>query len=193
LLRLLTLSLVIVFPLFSGGLQSTQAQDNFLTYENPDIEIRMQYPADWTRQEDNLVNNAIVVFYAPQTDNSTEVNLKVIPVDEEETIDTLAEQVTNRTGFGSNAKTTNSSRTTLNGLPAIEVTFYDFGQRSIFTKLMGGSEPTTKKGLQVWTLDSNNNVSYGITYLAPPTEFEKYLPAARQMISSFQLVNSSVS
>jgi hypothetical protein len=162
-----------------------------LTYENPDFGISMRYPADWMKQEDNLVNNAIVLFYAPSTENTTEVNVKVVPLGEEETLENIEEQITNRTGFESTGKTINSSRTILNGLPAIEITFYEFGQSNMFSELFG-NEPTTKKGLQIWTLDPETDISYGITYLAPPSKFVEYLPLVRQMVSTLQISDRPV-
>jgi len=33
-----------------------------LTYENPDFGIKMQYPSNWIKQQDNLVFSTIVAF-----------------------------------------------------------------------------------------------------------------------------------
>jgi hypothetical protein len=59
LISVLTISLS-----FQGNL--TQAQKQFLTYENPDYDISIQYPSDWRKSEDNLGAHQVALFSAPE-------------------------------------------------------------------------------------------------------------------------------
>jgi len=46
------------------GLSREAAGNNsnstFLTYQNPDFQVKMQYPSNWTKQEDNQVLHTVV-------------------------------------------------------------------------------------------------------------------------------------
>lgn len=79
----ISLLILLPIPFLIPSILVTQGQQQaeWLTYENPDFGVSMHYPANWTKQEDNLVYNAIALFNAP--DNSVNVNLKVVPVEED--------------------------------------------------------------------------------------------------------------
>ena len=46
------------------GAAVKNSNSTFLTYQNPDFEIKMQYPSNWTKQEDNLIADVNIVPYA---------------------------------------------------------------------------------------------------------------------------------
>jgi hypothetical protein len=37
---------------------------NFLTYQNADYRIKIQYPFDWTKSEENLSPHMVVIFFS---------------------------------------------------------------------------------------------------------------------------------
>src|ERR687896_520683 len=59
---------LLVFCLLS--VTSWAQTSQFLTYENPDFNIRIQYPNDWTKFEENLNRYQIVAFSAPEIEQS---------------------------------------------------------------------------------------------------------------------------
>jgi hypothetical protein len=54
--------------LLSGVPSWAQTAQQLLTYENPDFNIRIQYPSDWTKFEENLNRYQVVAFSAPEID-----------------------------------------------------------------------------------------------------------------------------
>src|SRR5947209_6368082 len=53
----------------ASGASGAQSKNNnnvnsstVLTYENPDFGIKMQYPSNWIKLQDNLVHSTIIAF-----------------------------------------------------------------------------------------------------------------------------------
>lgn len=105
----------------------------FLTYQNPDFHIKMLYPSNWTKQEDNLAKHTIVGFSLIHQDiydftNTTlaELDVRVYNAPENETFTNLNIDQVNHIG---KANTTNqviighykNATTTLAGLPALKI------------------------------------------------------------------------
>ena len=63
--------------------ENVQSQAQFLTYENPDYDISIQYPNDWTPSEDNLLRHQVVIFSAPEIEEkeSSVSTIIYIPAD----------------------------------------------------------------------------------------------------------------
>jgi hypothetical protein len=53
-----------------SGLTSWAQTPQFLTYENQDFNIRIQYPTEWTKFEENLGRYQVVAFSAPEIEQS---------------------------------------------------------------------------------------------------------------------------
>lgn len=56
------------FVLFLGFSQIVTSQEQYLTYSNPDYNISMHYPSDWTPSEVNLGPYQVVRFVAPSVE-----------------------------------------------------------------------------------------------------------------------------
>jgi hypothetical protein len=115
------------------------SNSTFLKYQNPDFEIKMQYPSNWTKQEDNLALHTIVGFSLIHQDvydftNTTlaELDLRVYNAPQNETFAKLNIDQVNHIG---QMNTTNqviighykNATTTLAGLPALKIINYYFG------------------------------------------------------------------
>jgi hypothetical protein len=207
-----TLFLFFVLTLFSSLLystiQHTLAQSNsnendtgrsqvaaiknsnstFLKYQNPDFEIKMQYPSNWTKQEDNLALHTIVGFALIHQDiydftNTTlaELDLRVYNAPQNETFTKLnIDQIndigqmnaTNQVIIGHYKNAT----TTLAGLPALKIINYYFGNVS-------------QKEMQIWTYMPSKHILVELIYLADPSKYHLYLPTIEKMIDSVEIAH----
>jgi hypothetical protein len=63
--------------------ENVSAQGQFLTYENPDYDISIQYPNDWIPSEDNLLPRQVVIFSAPEieVEESSVSSIIYVPAD----------------------------------------------------------------------------------------------------------------
>jgi hypothetical protein len=165
-------------------------QEPFLTYENPDYGISIQYPANnWTKHEIDLQPYQIVYFTTNENISSglllgsrpvAAVSIFSEPTsdrDVNQSIQTFKDKVE---GNPQNYRIIGSSNTTLTNkdLPAYEVIFYDYSQHENSIKV-----------LETWTIkDGYKDL---IIYWAEPGRFDHYLPTAQRMIDSFQITKSN--
>jgi hypothetical protein len=149
----------------------------FLAYDNPDFGIKLLYPSNWTKQEDNLRHQTIVGFSLIHEDiydfaNTTlaEVDLRIYNAPQNETSAKFDIGQINTAGEVIVTHYKNSS-TTLGGLPALRIINYYYGD-------------VTQKEMQVWTFVPNKNVILEMLYIAQPSKYSLYLPIAEKMIGS---------
>lgn len=160
----------------------------FLTYQNPDFHIKMLYPSNWTKQEDNLAKHTIVGFSLIHQDiydftNTTlaELDVRVYNAPENETFTNLNIDQVNHIG---KANTTNqviighykNATTTLAGLPALKIISYYFGDIG-------------QKNMQVWTFIPSKHLLVELVYITDPSKYYLYLPIIQRMIDSVEIVH----
>ena len=160
----------------------------FLTYQNPDFHIKMRYPSNWTKQEDNLAKHTIVGFSLIHQDiydftNTTlaELDLRVYNAPENITFTNLNIDQVNHIG---KANTTNqviighykNATTTLAGLPALKIINYYFGD-------------VGQKNMQVWTFIPSKHLLVELVYIADPSKYYLYLPTIQKMIDSVEIAH----
>ena len=165
---------------FAQGQAQVPAHANnvtLLTYQNPDFGIKIKYPSNWTKIEDGLLLHTIVAFQLQHENiydftNTTlaEIDLRVYNAPPNETSAKLSiSQV--YTGGQTIVGYYKNSTTTVGGLPAIKIVNYYFGD-------------ITQKEMQIWTFVPNKHILIEILYIAPPSKFSLYLPAAQKIINS---------
>jgi hypothetical protein len=142
----------------------------------------MQYPANWTLLEDNLLLHTIAAFQLIHqnifdfTNTSlAEVDLRVYNAPQNETSANLNISQINTLGQMIVSHYQNVT-TTLGGLPALKIISYFFGD-------------VTQKEMQVWTFIPNKNVLVEIIYIAQPLKYSLYLPIVQRMIDSVEIVH----
>jgi hypothetical protein len=166
----------------SNGTSTASANSSFLTYQNPDFGIKMQYPSNWTKQEDNLLLHTIAAFSLIHQNpfdfaNVTlaEVDLRVYNAPQNETSTKLNIGQINTQGQTIISYYKNST-TTLGGYPALKIRSYSFGV-------------VTQKEMQIWTFIPNKHVLVEIIYIAQPSKYSLYLPIVQRMIDSVEMVH----
>jgi hypothetical protein len=153
-----------------------------LTYQNSDFGIKLKYPSNWTKIEDDLLLHSIVAFQLQHENiydftNTTlaEIDLRVYNAPPNETSSKLGiNQI--YTGGQTIIGYYKNSTTTLGGLPAIKIVNYYFGD-------------ITQKEMQIWTFVPNKHILLEVLYITPPSKFSLYLPAAQKLINSLELSN----
>ena len=163
---------------------STASANNsrFLTYQNLDFGIKMQYPSNWTKLEDNLLLHTIAAFsnihqnpYDFTNLTLAEVDLRVYNAPQNETSAKLNIGQINTQGQVIISHYQNGT-TTLGGLPALKIISYFFGDVSL-------------KEMQVWTFVPSKNVLVELVYIAQPSKYSLYLPIVERMIDSVEIAH----
>ncbi len=166
----------------SSGAAPNIKNITILTYENPDFGIKMQYPANWIKLEDNLLLHTLAAFQLIQENvydftNTTlaELDLRVYTAPQNETYAKLNISQINTRGQMVISHYKNDT-TTLGGLPAIKIVNYFFGD-------------VTQKEMQVWTFIPSKNVLVELLYIAQPSKYSLYLPVVEKMIDSVEITH----
>jgi eukaryotic-like serine/threonine-protein kinase len=174
-------------------LQNVVAENELpLTYQNPDFGVSMQYPSDWIKDEDNLINNGIVAFRLANDSNTAEVNIKIMPLPPEQqnmTFDELSNIIIRSFKSDTSNQLINYSKITLNGKQALKLIYYEFGQSNFFSDILG-NHPTTAKLIRIFVSPKASGLSYtyGVEYYVTQiSKYDKFLPIAEKMINSIQI------
>jgi hypothetical protein len=167
----------------AAGAQSNNTNINrTLTYENRDFGIKMQYPSNWIKLQDNLLLHTIVAFQLMHENiydftNTTlaELDLRVYTAPQNETSAKLNIAQINTQGQVIVSSYKNDT-TSLAGLPALKIINYYFGDVS-------------QKEMQVWTFVPNKHVLVELLYIAQPSKYSVYLPTVERMIDSVEIAH----
>ena len=164
--------------------------NEYLTYQNPDYNLKIDYPANWTKSEINLSPYMVAFFYPPNLTSGeglferlTKPNIPPVIFDinvlprTSENINESATRTLSATAGNNQSRLVNHNSTILSGVPAYQFVAYDYR----------GDE--TRKELSLWAL--NGNDSYNLVYHTEPGYFNQYLPDAKRMFDSFKITNSS--
>jgi PsbP-like protein len=157
--------------------QSTSNND-FLTYEDPVAGIRIWYPSNWEKieQQGGKLN---VIFKSPQENSSDsfQENLEISIANLASTNMSLNELTTAHIGTLKGSAPTlqiwQSSNTTLAGNPAYTVVY---------------TNESRFEGMEAWTVKGDK--AYLIRYVAEAPNYSNYLPVIQQMLASFEIISS---
>jgi eukaryotic-like serine/threonine-protein kinase len=154
------------------------AQEQFLTYENPELEISIQYPSNWEKLAN--LDNFVTFTAPPETDTRiypAALGLKVqelssqnIPLQEITKV-----QMSDLKRSNPDLNVLESTATTIADKPAHKIVFSAIDNKEV-----------ERKAMQVWTVIGNK--AFLITYKAEPDKFSSYLPTIERMIDSFKVI-----
>jgi eukaryotic-like serine/threonine-protein kinase len=154
------------------------AQEQFLTYENPESGISILYPSNWEKLAN--LDNFVTFTAPPETDTRiypAALGLKVqelssqnIPLKEITKV-----QMSDLKKSNPDVNVLESTSTNIAGKPAHKIVFSAID-----------NEEVERKAMQVWTVIGNKAVL--ITYKADPDKFSSYLPTIERMIDSFKVI-----
>jgi PsbP-like protein len=165
----------------------------YLTYNNPILGIKMQYPANWSVQDypynNSAAYNVVAGFYSPSKTGSQPGNLSDVSVNFVPYVDILVfasngmslndivqQRINNFLNNADFAIDNNQSKPfTLKGNhPAYML---------VYTVIVGGDEFFRKR--QVWTIFDDK--VYVITFTSQQTPSSNYIPIVDKMINSFEV------
>lgn len=170
------------------GLAEKTESDNFLTYDNPTLDLKIQYPSNWSVVEypyNPTGNNTIVGFFSDEKTSSELGNLSgvsgsfvpyldIFSFDSKNmSLDTIFNGIVHNFRNNSNFSINQSGSFALSGNQSANMIVYD--------ARVGGDELFRK--IQAYTL--YNNRVYVISFTSQQSLFENYLPIVQKMISSF--------
>jgi hypothetical protein len=158
---------------------STKPTGNFLTYENPAIGIKVQYPSDWLK---NATGQG-VIFVLPNRNNTSNPEqflarleaYNVPSVPPTIPLKTMADGVLNgykRTLL--NFQLESYTNATLAGSPAVKIIY-------TFINSKGGNLKATDIGT------IKNNRLYVIQYYVEAAKYQNYLPILQRIVDSFTI------
>ena len=158
---------------------STKLASNFLTYENPAVGIKVQYPSDWLK---NATGQG-VIFVLPSRNNISNpeqflarleaYNVPSFPPNIP--LKTMADGVLN--GYKRtlpNFQLESYTNTTLAGSPAVKI---------IYTFM--NSKEGNVKATDIGTI--KNNRLYVIQYYVEAAKYQNYLPILQKIVDSFSI------
>jgi hypothetical protein len=173
------------FMLAWGMSQTVTSQEQYLTYSNPDYNISMHYPSDWTPSEVNLGPYQVVRFVAPSVEEEetptsivvftpATLAIAVQPLDSSNI--TKAQFIDQFLNFAydspSRYRIIETSNTTLEDMEAEQIVMYEYPEDGSTSKIMR-------------VIGLANDTAYAIKYTAEPGKYDEYLPIAQRMIDSF--------
>ena len=163
---------------FLGFPSSTANNNNFLTYQDSALGIKIDYPVGWIHE---LHPGSLVTFLASlESDSNTYPAGLGITVQHLGSGNTSLNEVTkvqikNLTQSHPDFKLTESTNSILAG---------NIAHKIVFSATDNMKHERT--AMQIWTLKGDN--AYLITYKAEPGKYSKYLPTIQKMIDSFQII-----
>lgn len=175
-----------IFISILGIYQAAAAQTPFEVYDNPDYDIRIQYPNDWTVKHDNLPPHQVVRFSAPEIEEQ-ETSLHTIiyipatiavAVEQLDSMNVTTDQFIERFfdfaySSPSQYRIIETSNTTFAGTDARKIIMYEYVNND------------NSKVMRV--IGTQNGTAFSIKYAAEPGQFDEYLPITQRMIDSFTI------
>lgn len=172
-----------------GSAQPTESLDtNFISYDNTDYGIKIQYPYNWKNVE-SLDQNAVVTFSAPEIrekKSSTLINIYqpahvILAVENISSSNLNLNDFTNKylnrlSTLNTEFQINNITDGTLAGKPA----------KIIFSEEMDLLNRISDV-MRIFTI--SDGVVYRINYVADPQWFSEYMPVAQKMISTYEIVS----
>jgi hypothetical protein len=189
-----------IFPLNES--KDGKQQKNFLTYENSNHRIKMQYPSLWDVEEiDRNQNDSIihvVQFYSPKENfleiypESLEISINTLLLSDDNknsTLDKYADEVVknySRTLPEFQLVKLNKNSRLADSNSAYEL-IYTAKIVDVFNRISGFDY----KAIEIGAIIGHN--VFKINYYAPQNEFPDLLPIIKKMIDSFEIDKSVVS
>lgn len=166
---------------------SNMGEGSFLTYQNPDYGVTIQYPYDWKKTTGDPYFNQVVLFSAPEIRDEKSSTLISIFTPAEVVV--AVENISNRNSSlkeytdrylqrviatANDFQIINSSSYILAGNPAQRIISEEIDITGHISEVM-----------RIVAL--KDGIAYRIGYFAEPETFSNYLPITQRMIDSFEI------
>lgn len=168
--------------------QTVNENINFTSYNNTELGIYLQYPANWSKMEEKFDDNVNVISFKSTPENDTDtftenVNIAIEPLQNESI---TLEEYSNTTlaalsNVFENFSLINKENTNLDGVPAIKIIF-SITQPQITdqSRDIDTIKQIPMKIMQI--LSVKEGKAYVIIYSAEEAKYDDYLPIIEKMI-----------
>jgi hypothetical protein len=189
--NIVLLSIAFLFSLILPSMYSVQAQQGFLTYNDPQSRFTIQHPPDWEpHPAENRFATAEVELLKSDTSvgQLLDLDVRIIPDIDEEVVDDFGlERFMELATDGLQSSIPNFSLE-----QGIECETYSLSGNQacsiIYSRTMDYTSELEFAVLQVATAIGNN--AYMLTYMGTVDDFDQNLPVVNQMIASFKVPDS---
>ena len=168
-----------IFDIYSlKTIATTTPSNDFLTYKDVTLGIKIDYPAGWIHE---LHAGGLVTFLTSlEGDSNTYpaglgITVQHLKSKNMSLSEITKVQIKNLTQSHPDFRLVESTEFKLSGIIANKI---------VFTAT--DSMKHERKAMQIWTLKGDK--AYLITYKAEPGKYSKYLPTIQRMVDSFQLI-----
>lgn len=168
--------------------QTVNENINFTSYNNTELGIYLQYPANWSKMEEKFDANVNVISFISTPENDTDtftenVNIAIEPLQNESI---TLEEYSNTTlaalsNVFENFSLINKENTNLDGVPAIKIIF-SITQPQITdqSRDIDTIKQIPMKIMQILAVKEGK--AYVIIYSAEDAKYDYYLPIIEKMI-----------
>ena len=165
---------------FPSSISNTTTTPDFLTYENPLVGIKMQYPSNWTVSSSALRDYSdVVAFYSPLQNLSdalpAQLVLSMVRYSQNISLDEYTNLSLSALNRSQQFIVNESNPFTLANNPA---------HRIIFSAI-SPTDQVNFNVMQIWT--SIGNKLFILSYNAEAPKFSKNLPIIEQMLQSVEI------
>jgi eukaryotic-like serine/threonine-protein kinase len=165
---------------FPSSISNTTTTPDFLTYENPLVGIKMQYPSNWTVSGTALRDyNDVVAFYSPLQNLSdalpAQLVLSMVRYSQNVSLDEYTNLSLSALNQSQQFIVNVSNPFTLANNPAHKIIF----------SAISPTDQVNFNVMQIWT--SIGDKLYILSYNAEAPKFPKNLPIIEQMLQSVEI------
>jgi hypothetical protein len=165
---------------FPSSISNTTTTPDFLTYENPLVGIKMQYPSNWTVSSSALRDYTdVVAFYSPLQNLSdalpAQLVLSMVRYSQNISLDEYTNLSLSALNQSQQFIVNESNPFTLANNPAHKIIF----------SAISPTDQVNFNVMQIWT--SIGNKLYILSYNAEASKFSKNLPTIEQMLQSVEI------
>ena len=168
--------------------QTVNENINFTSYNNTELGIYLQYPANWSKMEEKFDANVNVISFISTPENDTDtftenVNIAIEPLQNESI---TLEEYSNTTlaalsNVFENFSLISKENTNLDGVPAIKIIFIiTQPQTTDQSRDIDNIKQIPIKIMQI--LSVKEGKAYVIIYSAEEAKYDDYLPIIEKMI-----------
>jgi eukaryotic-like serine/threonine-protein kinase len=161
-----------------GASSLVNANNNFLTYQDNSLGLRIDYPAGWIHE----LHAGGLVTFLPSLEGSSNtypaglgITVEHLKSKNMRLSDITKIQIKNLTQNHSDFRLLESTEFRVAG---------NIANKIVFTAT--DSMNHERKAMQIWTL--NGDKAYLITYKAEPGQYSNYLPTIQKMVDSIQFI-----
>lgn len=159
-------------------------KNNLETYNDNDIGYSINYPSDWTINDDNSQPYTLTSFDSP--DKKVHVDVRMFSSKGYESIKEYGDKNFKESEDYTLLQYYRNSTTLLSEKPAIKAIYLTNSNPGLLGYALGSSS-TTSKAMMIATLVPEKKSIFAIAYFASPNNFNEYLPDVQTIVKSFQM------